>query len=112
MCRSALSWKDEVNVNLREIRTSREMTVQEIAEYLSCSFSAYSRYETGKREPSIDTLLKLSKLYHVSVDYLIGNNEIVDTSITPLEATVIKAMRQADNRARQDALTQAFGLTE
>ena len=58
----------------------------------------------GKREPSIDILLKLSKLYSVSVDYLIGNDEVIDTSITEKEAAMISAMRQADERARQDAI--------
>ena len=66
--------------------------------------SVYSRYENGKREPSIDILLKLSKLYSVSVDYLIGNDEVIDTSITEKEAAMISAMRQADERARQDAI--------
>ena len=73
-------------------------------QYLCCLPSVYSRYENGKREPSIDILLKLSKLYSVSVDYLIGNDEVVDTSITKNEAIMIKAMRRADERARQDAL--------
>ncbi|MDY3014843.1 MAG: helix-turn-helix transcriptional regulator [Evtepia sp.] len=91
-------------MNLREIRTSRKLKVQEVSDYLCCLPSVYSRYENGKREPSIDILLKLSKLYSVSVDYLIGNDEVVDTSITKNEAIMIKAMRQADERARQDAL--------
>ena len=91
-------------MNLKEIRTSRELKVQDVADYLCCLPSVYSRYENGKREPSIDILLKLSKLYSVSVDYLIGNDEVVDTSITKNEATMIKAMRRADERARQDAL--------
>ena len=72
--------------------------------YLCCLPSVYSRYENGKREPSIDILLKLSKLYGVSVDCLIGNDEVVDTSITEKEAAMISAMRQADERARQDAI--------
>ena len=91
-------------MNLREIRTSRKLKVQEVSDYLCCLPSVYSRYENGKREPSIDILLKLSKLYSVSVDYLIGNDEVVDTSITKNEAIMIKAMRRADERARQDAL--------
>lgn len=91
-------------MNLREIRTSRKFKVQEVSDYLCCLPSVYSRYENGKREPSIDILLKLSKLYSVSVDYLIGNDEVVDTSITKNEAIMIKAMRRADERARQDAL--------
>ena len=91
-------------MNLREIRTSRKLKVQEVSDYLCCLPSVYSRYENGKREPSVDILLKLSKLYGVSVDYLIGNDEVVDTSITKNEAIMIKAMRRADERARQDAL--------
>lgn len=68
-------------MNLKEIRVSRKLKVQEVSDYLCCLPSVYSRYENGKREPSIDILLKLSKLYGVSVDYLIGNDEVVDTSI-------------------------------
>ncbi len=91
-------------MNLREIRISRNLKVQEVADYLCCLPSVYSRYESGKREPSIDVLLKLSKLYHVSVDYLIENDESTDTSITTIEAKIIKAIRQADERACMDAL--------
>ena len=91
-------------MNLRKIRVNRNLKVQEVSDYLCCLPSVYSRYENGKREPSIDVLLKLSQLYGVSVDYLIGNDEVVDTSITKNEAIMIKAMRRADERARQDAL--------
>ena len=62
-------------MNLKEIRVSRKLKVQEVSDYLCCLPSVYSRYENGKREPSIDILLKLSKLYSVSVDYLIGNTD-------------------------------------
>lgn len=92
-------------MNLREIRIRRNLKVQEVSDYLCCLPSVYSRYENGKREPSVDVLLKLSKLYGVSVDYLIGNDEVTDTSITKDEAKMVKAMRRADERARQDALT-------
>ena len=91
-------------MNQKEIRVSRKLKVQEVSDYLCCLPSVYSRYENGKREPSIDILLKLSKLYGVSVDCLIGNDEVVGTSITEKEAAMISAMRQADERARQDAI--------
>lgn len=92
-------------MNLKEIRISRKLKVQEVADFLCCLPSVYSRYESGKREPSIDILLKLSHLYGVSVDYLVGNDEIIDTSISVEEAIMVKAMRLADKRARLDALT-------
>ena len=68
-------------MNLKEIRIMRNLKVQEVSDFLCCLPSVYSRYETGKREPSVDVLLKLSRLYGVSVDYLIGNDEVVDTSL-------------------------------
>ena len=104
MCHSAYSRKDEVNVNLRELRNRRGLKVNEVAKYLCCSHTTYSRYESGERVPSIDTLLKLSKLYHVSIDYIVGNEEIVGTSLTPNEVRMINAMRMADERSCQDAL--------
>ena len=91
-------------MNIKDIRTRKGLTQAEVASALGVSSVVYSRYENGKREPSIDILLKLSKLYGVSVDCLIGNDEVVDTSITEKEAAMISAMRQADERARQDAI--------
>ena len=72
-------------MNLKEMRVSRKLKVQEVSDYLCCLPSVYSRYG-------------------VSVDCLIGNDEVVDTSITEKEAAMISAMRQADERARQDAI--------
>ena len=91
-------------MKLKEARISRNFKAKEVAEYLHCMPSVYSRYESGKREPSLDILLKLSKLYGVSVDYLIDNQEAIGMSITSNEELVIHAMRQADKRACQDAL--------
>ena len=91
-------------MNLREIRVKHNLRVREVADYLCCLPSVYGRYESGQREPSIDVLLKLSKLYEVSVDYLIDNDRVYDTSITKNEATMVEAMRHADARARKDAL--------
>ena len=104
MCHSMLLSDMEDIMNLKEIRTSRHLKVQEVAEYLRCLPSVYSRYESGKREPSLDILVKLSRLYHVSVDCLIGNEDFYDTSITTAEATLLQAARQADERAYHDAL--------
>lgn len=56
---------------LKELRTSRKIAQQEIADYLGVSRQCYSNYETGKREPDFETLLKLGEYFEVSVDYLL-----------------------------------------
>ena len=55
-----------------ELRKSHKFTQAYVAEYLKIDRSNYSKYELGKLEPSIYMLIAMSKLYGVSVDYLLG----------------------------------------
>ena len=61
-----------VSKNLIELRKEKGFTQQEIANYLQIDRSNYSKYELGKLEINIDMLRKLSKLYDVSTDYILG----------------------------------------
>ncbi|HFI0140998.1 TPA: helix-turn-helix domain-containing protein [Streptococcus suis] len=57
---------------VRDLRDDCDFTQEYLANYLSCSQSAYSKIEAGRRQLSIDYLIKLSDLYQVSTDYLLG----------------------------------------
>lgn len=61
-----------MNYRLRDIRIARGYTQRQIALYLCISRSAYTLYESGKRQPPIPVLCRLADFYHVSVDYLVG----------------------------------------
>lgn len=47
-----------------------------VAEALSISRMAYTQYESGHREPGLDTLIRLAQLYDVSLDYLLGLSDL------------------------------------
>jgi len=91
-------------MELRKIRTLKGLTQQAVAEGIQCSTTVYARYERGEREPSIDMLLKLSAFFDVTVDYLLGNCETTMSSFTKYETDLVMASREADDRAREDAL--------
>ena len=91
-------------MRLREIRKSRKLTQQAVADHLGCSAVVYSRYETGTRQPSIEVILMLADYFGVTVDYLLGRKEPEATTLTPYEQQLIQAARTADDRAREDAL--------
>nr|WP_122012112.1 helix-turn-helix transcriptional regulator [Maliibacterium massiliense] len=57
---------------LRALRIRRELTQTQVADLLGIDQRVYSIYETGKRDMPVRHLVKLSKLYGVSVDYLLG----------------------------------------
>ena len=57
---------------IRDLREDRDLTQKQLAAALSCSQQVYSNYELGQRDIPTDILIKLSRFYHVSVDYILG----------------------------------------
>lgn len=54
------------------LRIENRFTQKQVAERIGLAISAVSSYESGVRYPSYDVLVKLCRMYHVSVDYLLG----------------------------------------
>lgn len=57
---------------LKDTREDANMNQKEVASYLGMSQSGYSKYETGENDIPTSVLIKLSKLWGVSIDYLLG----------------------------------------
>ncbi len=60
---------------IRDLREDHDLTQKTMAEKLNCSQQVYSNYELGQRDIPTDILIRLSKFYDVSIDYLL---EITD----------------------------------
>jgi len=59
-------------LTLKALRKERNLSQSKLAEKLCITQEAYSRYETGDREPNINTLIKLSDIFNVPIDILVG----------------------------------------
>ena len=57
--------------NLKRLRTNKEFTQEYLGKVLFHSRTTISNYEKGKMQPSIETLIKLSEIFNVTVDELI-----------------------------------------
>lgn len=60
--------------NLKYLRSSLNISQKEIANYLKLNPSSYSNYESGRREPGIDALIKISDFLNVEIDKLLTEN--------------------------------------
>lgn len=60
---------------LRDLREDNDYSQQEIAKYLFCSQSAYSRIESGRQDIPSRMLIQLADLYGASVDYLLNRTD-------------------------------------
>lgn len=65
-------------LKIKELRLSKKMTQQEIANKLGITRPAYTAYENGKREPDFTILQSLAEIFEVSTDYLLGRKENQD----------------------------------
>lgn len=57
---------------LKELREENGYSQKKIAELLNIKQNTYSQYENGIREIPIGCLKKLSEMYAVSTDYILG----------------------------------------
>ncbi len=57
---------------IRDLREDNDLTQKQMAKNLNCSQQVYSNYELGQRDIPTDILIKLSKFYNVSVDFILG----------------------------------------
>lgn len=60
---------------LRDLREDNDFTQKYVAAKLSLTHSAYAKIERGERTLSADVIIKLSNLYNVSTDYLLGQTD-------------------------------------
>lgn len=62
---------------LQELRKSRGLTQEELAESIFVSRSAISKWESGRGYPSIDLLKEISKFFSVTIDELLSGEKLI-----------------------------------
>ena len=62
--------------NLKNLRTTSKVGQKELANLLNISVKTVSHWETGYCEPSIAQLITLSDFFGISIDELVGKNNI------------------------------------
>ena len=80
---------------LKELRLKHKMTQKELADKIGVTKSVVSYYELQERSPSPEILIKLSRIFHVTTDYLLGieHKHVIDVSkLSPEELTLVEQM--------------------
>lgn len=60
---------------IRDLREDKDLTQAKLAKMLGMSQTGYSKYETGENDIPTSILIKLSRFYNVSIDYLLGESD-------------------------------------
>ena len=100
---------------LKSLRKSKGFsTMQEFCTAAEISFSTYQNYETGKRIPTAEILIKLADFYGVTTDYLLGRDKgepspldryAGTVNMSDLEREIIDGYFTLDDKTRKEFMT-------
>jgi len=66
--------------NLQKLRTRNNMTQEDLGKLLNVSQSTIAYYESGKKQPSLETIIFIADYFRVSTDYLLDRINFLYTS--------------------------------
>ena len=87
---------------LKTLRTNAGLTQVQLGNLVGVTKSVIFYYELQERSPSPDVLIKLSQIFHVSTDYLLGvsTREMID--VTGMNREDVLLIRNLAERLRRD----------
>ena len=90
---------------IRELRTEKKMTQEQLANRLGLVKGSISAYEQGTKYPSLEVLVNICQIFNVSADYLLGlsDDRMIKSSVLTDEQTkllrgLIKEFEMANAR--------------
>ena len=95
-----------LGARIAALRIQAGMSQAELGKRLSVSPSAVGMYEQGRREPSMDRIVALSKIFGVTTDYLLTGQLLTPGDRRAMER-VVAAIR--DRTDRESSLRRADG---
>lgn len=85
---------------IKNLRKEHNMTQRQLADRIGVAKSVVSYYESGDRFPSNDVLIKLTKLFHVTSDYLLGIESLKYLDVSDLSSEDIAVLEILADRLR------------
>ena len=94
----------DIGLNIRRLREDRSIKQSEIADLIGMHRSNYSKIEKGEREPTIQALDKIARLFGMTVDQIIHYEGELPKDVTLEDKTTnekLKLIEQLDDKDKQ-----------
>ena len=87
-------------IRIKNLRLKKGMLQKDLAEALKCTAVSVSRYETGERDPDVNTINRLCDIFGCTADYLLGRSDRPEPELTPEEEQLLAAWAAAPAEIR------------
>ena len=94
---------------LLELRTKRGLSQEQLAEQVHVTRQAVSRWETGEAVPDTEKVIQLSRIFHVTTDYLLLDIDEAPQSAASAENNRETEQRAAEKRMKRQSMRMHFG---
>ena len=92
---------------LAKLRKEKGLNQRDFAESLGVSNGTVAMWETNKRQPDLEMLVKIARYYCVSIDYLLGNDQFSEKdSTSPIPTEDSKLLKYFHKINSTDAFSE------
>lgn len=93
---------------IKELRNKHKYTQTELANRLGVTRATIAAYENDSRQPSYEVLVKLTRIFKVSLDYLVLNKQMETVCVDGLSENEIGAVQALITYFRRSRLIDDF----
>lgn len=93
---------EKLGLKIKEIRISRGLTQDTLAEMVSCNTSHISNIENNHTKVSLNVLLAIANALNTSIDYLLSDQ--YENSSLALDNEVLRALKNCDDAKKEKIL--------
>ncbi len=90
----SMSYKSSFPKKLKKMRLEHGISQKDLAKDLGISRSCLANYETGKRQPDNDMLIRIADRFQVMIDYLVDRSEYQSLPLGSTELTECVRLKQ------------------
>lgn len=95
------------SIRLKELRQKNNLSQKEFASILKVSTGTVGNWEVGQREPNFDMLIKISDIFHVSCDYILGRysegkENGTNAAVSEIEQEMLAEFRAAGKKCGKE----------
>lgn len=99
-------------IKLKQLRMQKGLNQKELSKKLNIAYKNYNTYELGRATPDVETLIKIANFYHVSLDYLCGNefHRLELGFLSENKEAIVKAVKDLTDLQSEKVLSYICGM--
>ena len=90
--------------NIRKLRDRHDMTQEALGKLLNVTQSTIAYYESGKKQPTLETLIIIADYFEVSTDFLLNRTNVVSTAseISKSDSELLNKINKLSDENRKE----------